>query len=324
MVHYECFRCGYNTKFKSSLINHLNRKNVCKVTDENIEIEEIKKYYGFEINTKMTQNEPKMNPNEPKMNPNNNKQSGPKMNPNEPKMNKNEPKMNPNEPKMNPNEPKNIHRCNFCSKCYTTNSHMRRHEKCCKKKKETETLTIIQSDKIMKMEKEIEELKNFKIQTQNNTTNNNINNTTNSNNNIIINNYGNENIDHISKKYLLNLFSKTYSAVPKLIEKIHFDPEHPENQNIKLSNKKLPYIKIKKNDKWQFVDRKTEIINLIDAMCFILSENYQNMNLKGKNNLNERQKNVIEKYLEKYRNDDKKLLTELENIVDLTLINNSL
>jgi hypothetical protein len=59
-------------------------------------------------------------------------------------------------------------------------------------------------------------------------------------------------------------------------------------------------------------------------MCFILSENYQNMNLKGRNNLNERQKNVIEKYLEKYRNDDKKLLSELENIVDLTLINNSL
>ena len=46
--------------------------------------------------------------------------------------------------------------------------------------------------------------------------------------------------------------------------------------------------------------------------------------LKRKNNLNERQKKVIEKYLEKYRNDDKKLLSELENIVDLTLINNSL
>ena len=76
--------------------------------------------------------------------------------------------------------------------------------------------------------------------------------------------------------------------------------------------------------KWQFVDRKTEIINLIDAMCFILSENYQNMNYEKGNNLNERQKNVIEKYLEKYRNDDKKLLSELENIVDLTLINNSL
>ena len=32
------------------------------------------------------------------------------------------------------------------------------------------------------------------------------------------------------------------------------------------------------------------------------------MNPKGKNNLNERQKKVIEKYLEKYRNDDIKTI----------------
>ena len=67
MVHYECFRCGYNTKFKSSLINHLNRKNVCKVTDEDIDIEEIKKYYGFINNENVhlndTQTAPKMHPN---------------------------------------------------------------------------------------------------------------------------------------------------------------------------------------------------------------------------------------------------------------------
>ena len=48
MVHYECFRCGYNTKFKSSLINHLNRKNVCNPIYDDIGIEENKKYYGFE------------------------------------------------------------------------------------------------------------------------------------------------------------------------------------------------------------------------------------------------------------------------------------
>ena len=322
MVQYVCFRCGYNTKFKSSLINHLNRKNVCKSTDEDIEIEEIRKYYGFVNNQNHIENMHL-----------NNTQTTPKMHPNStfwenevsPKQHLNDtqttPKQHLNNTQMTP---KLCSReCKYCKKVFSRKSGLTKHLNICNMKKEVETLTITQTDKIMKMEKEIEELKNFKIQTQNNTTNN-INNTTNSNNNIIINNYGNENIDHISKKYLLNLFSKTYSAVPRLIEKIHFDPEHPENQNIKLSNKKLPYIKIKKNDKWQFVDRKTEIINLIDAMCFILSENYQNMNLKGKNNLNERQKNVIEKYLEKYRNDDKKLLTELENIVDLTLINNSL
>ena len=319
MVHYECFRCGYNTKFKSSLINHLNRKNVCKAIDDDIGIEEIKNIYGFENYSNIAPKCSKIAPNCSKNAPIDKSGIAPKCS----KLLQKCSDIAPNCSILLQNNSCKA-TCEYCLRTYSRNSNLTKHLKTCKGKKEVEMLAITQNEKITKMEKEIEQLKNLKIQTQNNTINNNINNTTNSNNNIIINNYGNENIDHISKKYLLNLFSKTYSAVPRLIEKIHFDPEHPENQNIKLPNKKLPYIKIKKNDKWQFVDRKTEIINLIDAMCFILSENYQNMNLKGKNSLNERQKNVIEKYLEKYKNDDKKLLSELENIVDLTLINNSL
>ena len=266
-----------------------------------------------------------MNPNESKMNPIESKY----IKSDESKMNPNESKNNQIESKMNPNESKNMYNCIYCNKCYTTNSNMRKHEKTCKKKKESETLVINQNEKITKMEKEsdnmkkeIEELKEkIKYKSSNNIINNNI--TNNTNNTININNHGEENIEHLSEKYLLNLFSRTYRAIPLLVEKIYFDPEHPENQNIKLTNKKLPYIKIKKNNKWQFVDRKTEVLDLIDAMCFILSENYQNMSLKGENYLNERQQDVIEKYLEKYRNNDKIFMKELENIVELTLINNS-
>ena len=71
---------------------------------------------------------------------------------------------------------------------------------------------------MIKMKKEIEELKNFKIQTQNNTTNNNTtnNNTTNNNinnsKNIIINNYGNENLKHLRSKDFANLLDGIYSA----------------------------------------------------------------------------------------------------------------
>ena len=69
------------------------------------------------------------------------------------------PKINQNEPKMDPNKPKNLYICIYCNKSYTTNSHLRRHEKTCKKKKESEILVINQNEKITKMEKEIEELK---------------------------------------------------------------------------------------------------------------------------------------------------------------------
>ena len=87
----------------------------------------------------------------------------------------------------------------------------------------------------------------------------NITNTTNNLNKIIninINNYGSENTDYLKKEYLDNLLTGAFTAIPKLIQNIHFNPHHPENHNIKITNKKEPYIKVRKNDKWELQDKK--------------------------------------------------------------------
>ena len=321
MVNYKCNRCGYIASQRCNFKNHLNRKNICNPILEDISIDEIKFLYGFEQLEKHPQNS--------SLFPQNSSFSPPQKS-----------SLSPQKSSLFPQKSSLFEEkkygdliCKFCTKNCSRSDNLKRHLKTCKKKKIHDLALLEEKNK------EIELLKNQLIETNktsvlttnntnntNNNTNNHINNNSHNttNNTIIINNYGEENIDHLGKKYLLNLFGRTHRAIPLLVEKIHFDPEHPENQNIKLPNKKLPYIKIRKNDKWQFVDRKSEIINLIDAMCFILSENYQNMELKGKNNLNQNQINVIEKYLDKYRNDDKELMKELETIVDLTLINNSL
>ena len=85
----------------------------------------------------------------------------------ESEMNPNEPEMNPNEPEMNPNEPekdKIEYKCQYCQKIFSTNSHMRRHEKkTCKIK--------------FKLEDEVKRLKseNEKLKSQQSNTTNNIN-----------------------------------------------------------------------------------------------------------------------------------------------------
>ena len=69
MVNYKCFRCGYETQFKSSLINHLNRKNICSPKNDDVSIESMINYYGFEItpkSTKFHQNPPKLHQNSQK------------------------------------------------------------------------------------------------------------------------------------------------------------------------------------------------------------------------------------------------------------------
>jgi len=40
MVNYICYRCGYETNKKSNIMNHYNKKKICKVVLENISIED--------------------------------------------------------------------------------------------------------------------------------------------------------------------------------------------------------------------------------------------------------------------------------------------
>ena len=148
---YICLRCGFNAKQKITLERHLNRKNVCEPIDDFISINEVKKHYGFEKhynnNPKMTPNYPKLTPNDPKMTPND-----PKLTPtNNPKMTPNDPKIGvsscPTDPKMTPkwgqfdidksdcSKNKKKYQCEFCSKVYSKNCHLHRHEKVCIKKK---------------------------------------------------------------------------------------------------------------------------------------------------------------------------------------------
>ena len=66
---------------------------------------------------------------------------------------------------------------------------------------------------------------------------------------ININAFGNENLEYIDDKAITECISRVYKSIPSLLEKIHFDPEHPENHNIKITNKKLPYASVMGNNK---------------------------------------------------------------------------
>ena len=318
MVEYTCFRCEYTTSHKNSFKNHLNRKNTCKPVLDDISIDDVKFYYGFikteNTSTKIHQNTPKYT----KIHQNDFHQ-------NPPKYTKNAKNIHQNPPKSTKIHQNNYF-CEFCNNTFSRSDSLNRHYKRCKVKKQSQELIISQNEEIKQMKTEIEELKKIKI--QNNITNN-TNNTNNSNNsinnsrNIIINNYGDENIKHLRSKDYASLLNGIYSAVPKLIQQIHFDPEHPENQNIKFTNKKLPYLKVMKDDKWLFVDKKTELLDLIDNKCFLLREKYYNILEKNKYNITDNQKNIIDKFLDKYEEDDKQVLLDIINKTELVLINNS-
>ena len=77
-------------------------------------------------------------------------------------------------------------------------------------------------------------------------------------NQININSFGNEKLENLSKKEIIEILNKCYKALPELVKKIHIDL--PENRNVYIPNKKEPYAMIYDNDRW-FLKNTTEVIN---------------------------------------------------------------
>ena len=294
MVEYLCHRCGYNTNRRSNIIQHLNRKKVCTPILGDISIEDIKKHYKLEIKN---------------------------MNPNEPKMNKFEPKMNPNEPKMTPIN-YNEYECIYCNKCYSTNSHMRRHEKTCKVKIEKEKKDLEKNNEIKELKEMVEKLL-LENKGNTNISDNSISNSNNTIHNIInINNYGEEDTKYITSDYILNLLKfKPAKAIPELIKHTHFNDEHPENQNIKITNKKGPHIKVRKNNKWELQNKEETITDLIDRQHVHLNNEKIEEKIEGNFSISE--KGNIVRCSSLYNSDDKEYMKRLYNDSELIVINNS-
>ena len=156
-----------------------------------------------------------------------------------------------------------------------------------------------------------------------NITSNSHNTTNNMTNNIInINNYGDENTKYITSDYILKLLkNRPAKAIPELIKYTHFNDAHPENHNIKITNKKEPYIKVRKNDKWELQDKDATITDLIDRQQIHLLD--ENVEKKIEDSCSNTEKNNIERCSVLYNNDDKDYMKKIYNESELVIINNS-
>ena len=152
--------------------------------------------------------------------------------------------------------------------------------------------------------------------TNHNTTNN--NNIETQNINIIINSFGKENTDYIDNKSFVACISKVYKSIPCLLEKIHFDPKHPENHNIKITNKKLPYASVMgNNQKWKTVDRKDAIETMVLNGYNMLDEKYA----ENKEKIPASKQQNFEGFQSKFESEDKDLMKQIKTEVDMMVLN---
>jgi len=145
----------------------------------------------------------------------------------------------------------------------------------------------------------------------NNITNNNTINTINTINNatinIVINNYGNEDKSYITKQFVEMLLKQPVNnTVLKMLKHIHFNPDHPENMNVRITDVSRPYARVYNDKKWMILSRKDVIEDMVKRSKDIIDEKSDN---------NEVNKKFTQQYEKNMRN--------LHTNADLLVINES-
>ena len=200
--------------------------------------------------------------------------------------------------------------CIFCKKIYSSYAHKRRHEiHRCKLNTKNNIITELQREK--------EELKNqveLLLTKVGNTTNNTINNT------IILNNYGKEDMSHITDIIKTQLLKIPYGMIPKMIEAVHFNDNKPENKNIIMTNVRDNKLKVFKNNKWIYKDKSETLNDLVDSKYFILDTHYDKT--ENNNKLNDYQTENYKKFRELIDTGDKNLIENIKNDFKIILLNN--
>ena len=209
--------------------------------------------------------------------------------------------------------------CPFCNKLFSHCSSLSRHKINCNINNTNKHLDILQKEN-EELRKEIELLKTESLSNTKSATTINNTNIKNQKNNIIINCFGNENLDYITDKVIIHCMNQIYGSIPLLIEKIHFDPEHPENNNIQIPNKKLPHAKIMNRKKeWQVVNKKDAIDSMIDNGYNILDEKFQ----EKSHELEGMKQKHFRDFQTKYEDGDKDTMKGIKEKVEFLVIHNS-
>ena len=175
--------------------------------------------------------------------------------------------------------------CIYCNKSFSTRSSKSRHQsKFCKQNDKVNVNKLMQllneknevienKDAVIESkDKQIEELmKKLECQVMTNhgtIVQGNINNTA----NIQLLNYNKTDYDFLSDNDYLRCFMDNNHCVKKLIEKVHFNPNKPENMNVYISSMKGKYVMVYRDNIWQLKNRKQQIDDLYETNELVLEQ----------------------------------------------------
>ena len=136
--------------------------------------------------------------------------------------------------------------------------------------------------------------------------------TNNTNNIIVVNNYGKENTDYLTVDKIKKLLNRPYDSVQELIKMLHYDPDHPENHNVKITNKKEPYALVWNDPIWELRKKKSVVKDLVDKGYMMIDTTYDNIDKPLKKYIN---------FQDNFEDDTTQIKNKIEEETEIVIIN---
>jgi hypothetical protein len=215
--------------------------------------------------------------------------------------------------------------CPFCSKKFNNRSSMYRHKSICKLKKEAKgvdssTYARLKAEIIAEIQGQLHQ--HVVTNTTNTNTNTNCNNNT-THNTYVINAYDRPNLDYLTPRFLTQCVKRRDKGLCELLEQIHYHPEHAENHNVRVSNKKLSLIETHDGERFQY-QQKDKVLDELVREGFEILENHYLENeeeVQRALNYNETRLEEVREFLEACRDQDIHVLAPLKQNVYLLILN---
>jgi hypothetical protein len=135
--------------------------------------------------------------------------------------------------------------------------------------------------------------------------------------NITINAFGKENLDYITEKQCLKIANQVFNSVPTAAQIVFFNPDHPENHNIKIPNKKEPYAMIMKEDStWEMTDRKKAIEKMTQKSYSVAESSYGKVYEK----VNPSRRQNFQTFMDKMNEQDPELWRRFQQELEMKII----
>lgn len=139
--------------------------------------------------------------------------------------------------------------------------------------------------------------------------------------------FGNENVAHLleDKNFMERCLRRRELGVVDYLKRLHFDPDYPQNNNLKVTNYKMPYVDQFDGTRW-IKTEKDEILNdMLDGSCNSMDEHYHEYKDEMATRVTENMMRMITDFIDHLKDPENnpQMYQDLKKKIYLMMVNES-